>query len=399
MTIFAQMKIAILTSGILPIPAVKGGAVENLIDFYLEFNEQHRLHDITVYSVGDHLTKGHPALQSEVNHYHHVEIWSFWSKVRKHLHKLLHGKQYYHYTIEYYLAQALKDIRRKDYDVVIIENRPGYALPVAACTKARIVLHQHNDFLNSDSPKGRAIYDVAWRIITVSDYIGRRVKTLDTESTKCITVNNGIDQAAFSATVAMGISRDDLGLLPADFVLVYSGRINAEKGIKQLIEAVVRLKDYPDIKLLVLGSSFFGDAGADNPFISGLKQLAAPLAGRIVFTGFIPYSQMPGYLKLADVAVIPSMWDDPFPTSVIEAMCMGLPVIATQRGGIPEEASPENAILLPTDGDFTGRLVDAILSLYDDSEKRLAMGQQSALLSARFGKERFARDFFTALEF
>ena len=45
------MKIAILTSGILPVPAVLGGAVENLIDYYLEYNNQHQLHDITVYSV------------------------------------------------------------------------------------------------------------------------------------------------------------------------------------------------------------------------------------------------------------------------------------------------------------------------------------------------------------
>lgn len=47
------MKIAILTSGILPVPAVLGGAVENLIDYYLENNNQHQLHDITVYSVAD----------------------------------------------------------------------------------------------------------------------------------------------------------------------------------------------------------------------------------------------------------------------------------------------------------------------------------------------------------
>lgn len=45
------MRIAILTSGILPIPAVLGGAVENLIDYYLEYNNQHSLHDISVYSV------------------------------------------------------------------------------------------------------------------------------------------------------------------------------------------------------------------------------------------------------------------------------------------------------------------------------------------------------------
>ena len=56
------MKIAILTSGILPVPAVQGGAVENLIDFYLEYNCQHHLHDITVYSVWNPDISQHPAL-------------------------------------------------------------------------------------------------------------------------------------------------------------------------------------------------------------------------------------------------------------------------------------------------------------------------------------------------
>ena len=41
------MKIAILTSGILPVPAVNGGAVENHIDFYLKYNHEHRLHEMT----------------------------------------------------------------------------------------------------------------------------------------------------------------------------------------------------------------------------------------------------------------------------------------------------------------------------------------------------------------
>ena len=45
------MKIAILTSGILPVPAVQGGAVENLIDYCLEYNERHSLHEIMLLSL------------------------------------------------------------------------------------------------------------------------------------------------------------------------------------------------------------------------------------------------------------------------------------------------------------------------------------------------------------
>ena len=74
------MKIAILTSGILPVPATKGGAVENLTDFYLEYNDKYQLHDITVYSVDDEDAMHHPALQSAVNHYSFVDVRSFGAK-------------------------------------------------------------------------------------------------------------------------------------------------------------------------------------------------------------------------------------------------------------------------------------------------------------------------------
>ena len=77
------MKIAILTSGILPVPAVQGGAVENLIDFYLEYNDQHRLHDITVYSVWHPDVEKHPALKSEVNRYKYINGKTLFAKIWK----------------------------------------------------------------------------------------------------------------------------------------------------------------------------------------------------------------------------------------------------------------------------------------------------------------------------
>ena len=72
------MKIAVLTSGILPVPAVLGGAVENLIDFYLEYNEAHQLHDITVYSVSNPKIKKHPARTSKFNNYYYIDINGLW---------------------------------------------------------------------------------------------------------------------------------------------------------------------------------------------------------------------------------------------------------------------------------------------------------------------------------
>ena len=99
------MKIAILTCGILPIPAVQGGAVENLIDFYLEYNNQKRLHDITVFSPWDAKVEKHPALSSDVNHYVFIDTSNFKARIERKIYKYFHSNEYYNHFIEYYFEQ------------------------------------------------------------------------------------------------------------------------------------------------------------------------------------------------------------------------------------------------------------------------------------------------------
>ena len=390
------MKIAILTSGILPLPAVQGGAVENLTDFYLEYNNQHRLHDITIYSVWHPDVERHPALQSTVNHYVYIKVTGLWAKLKKKWYQHTHHEEYYHYTIEFYLQEAIKDISRRSYDIILIENRPAYALKLKEVSNAKLVYHLHNEKLDSKSEKALDIYNAATCIITVSDYIKSRVLTINHYDKKTTTVYNGIDLHAFSSC-NHSINRNSIGLQEDDFVMVFSGRVTAEKGIMQLIEAMTLLQDLPRIKLLVIGSSFYGNDDNENSFAKALREKAAHLSDRIIFTGFIPYAQMPNYLQIADIAVIPSVWDDPFPTTVLEAQATGLPIISTRRGGIPGEVTEESAILLDTDEYFVDNLATAIRDLYQHPEKRKALGQAGLLHSQYFNKERFAKDFFEAL--
>ena len=77
------MNIAILTSGILPVPAVQGGAVENLIDFCLDYNNQHHLHKITVFSINHPKLQNLGLLDTDVNHYYHIDTTSWIAKIRK----------------------------------------------------------------------------------------------------------------------------------------------------------------------------------------------------------------------------------------------------------------------------------------------------------------------------
>ncbi len=388
------MKIAILTSGILPVPAVQGGAVETLTDFYLSYNDRHQLHDITVYSVWHPAVEKHPAQQSAVNHYIYIKTIGLWTRAKKKLYQARHGQEYYHYTIEYYLNESLKHIRTQQYDVILLENRPGYALKLKDATEARLVYHLHNEKLSTQVARYQEIYDAASSILTVSDYIKSRVQTINPQDTKTHTVHNGIDLQAFRQMPA----KQPIQLDADDFLLVYSGRVNREKGIMELVEALALLKAYTHIKLLVIGGSFYGNATHDDPFIRELKAKAASLQDRIIFTGFIPYTNIPAYLSMAHVAVIPSVWDDPFPTTVLEAQAMGLPIITTRRGGIPEEVTEEQAFILQTDEHLVDNLAKAILDLYQHPEKRQQMSKASLERSKMFDKETYARNFLKALE-
>lgn len=386
------MRIAILTSGILPVPAVQGGAVENLVDFYLAYNDQHRLHDITVFSVWHPDVEKHPALKSEVNHYIYIKVTGWWAKMKKRLYQKTHGEEYYHYVIEYFLEQTLKQIRKQQYDLIILENRPGYALKLKKATSADIVCHLHNDMLNNESQQSTDIYHAISCFITVSDYIANRVRTIAPAENKCVTVHNGIDIHAFTP--------NKLSLRPAslngdDFVIVYSGRINPEKGIRELIEAM-NIITHP-LKLLVLGSSFYGNANNEDPFLCELKKMAEPIKDRIIFTGFIPYSDIPKYLNMADIAVLPSMWEEPFGLTMAEAQATGLPIITTRRGGIPEVVTEENAILLDVSDHFVDDLAAAILDLYSHPEKRKQMSKASLQHAQYYNHQNYAKDFFHAL--
>ena len=202
----------------------------------------------------------------------------------------------------------------------------------------------------------------------------------------------------FSPSTVRTVSREQLGLRNDDFIIVYSGRINKDKGISELIEALLMLQDLPNIKLLVIGSSYFGNANEEDDFLRSLKEKSKRIKNNIIFTGYIPYDKMPSYLSLADVAAIPSVWDDPFPTTVLEAQAMGLPIIASNRGGIPEEVGAGNAFIVHTEKDYTTHLADAIRQLYNSPKIKKEMGNASLLHSIYFNKERFARDFFYALE-
>lgn len=389
------MKIAILTCGILPIPAVQGGAVENLIDFCMEYNHKKKRHDITVYSPWDAKAANHPALSSNVNHYHYIDVTSLKARIARKIYGFFHSSEYYNYFIEYYFEKVYADLKKKNYDYIILENSPGHAYKLSQRGFKNLILHLHNDLLNSNTRYHDEIFNGNIKILTVSNYIKERVSSIQ-PCDKIQTVYNGIDLKHFSSKSLSPISRKKMGFSEKDFVMIYSGRINNEKGISELIDALLLLKDFPKIKLLIIGGTFFNNTNDDDKFVCALKEKAKRVEDKITFTGFIPYHNVPNYLQLADIAIIPSMWDEPFGLTVVEAMAMGLPLIATKSGGIPEIC--EDVATIVDREHIVDNLVKAILDLYQHPEKRLQMSKASINRAKDFDKETFAQNFFAALE-
>ena len=389
------MKIAILTCGMLPLPAVQGGAVENKIDFILEYNEKMKLHDITVYSPWNQEAVNHPATSSDVNHYVYINVSSIIAKIARRLYGYFHSGEYYNYFIEYYFEKTYAHLKRQNFDRIYLDNCPGYVCKLSQRGHKNIVLRLGNDLLNSTSKNHDIIFNNLSKILTCSNYIKERVSTIRQDS-KIQTLYNGIDVMAFSPNKVPHKKRTEIGLSKEDFVIEYSGRINKDKGVTELIDAMLKLHDKPNIKLMIIGSSFFANATNEDKFINSIKEKAKKIENRIVFTGFIPYSQMPSYLRLADIAALPSMWEEPFGLTIVEAMAAGLPLITTRSGGIPEIC--EGVATIVERDNVIDHLVTAIIDLYEHPEKRKQMTETSLERAKLFNKETFAKNFFFAIE-
>lgn len=114
-----------------------------------------------------------------------------------------------------------------------------------------------------------------------------------------------------------------------DFIF-FAGRLTPGKGINLLLKSFVNVcKIYPKLRLLIAGEGFL-KKGIKN-FIKNNN-----LEGKIELLGQISYIRTLFYLKKSLVCVVPSVWEEPFGRVALEAQFLGIPVVATNRGGLPE---------------------------------------------------------------
>lgn len=86
---------------------------------------------------------------------------------------------------------------------------------------------------------------------------------------------------------------------------------------------------------MLVGSSWFG-SNQENTYTKELKKLGEQLGSQLLFTGFIPKKELPKFYAISEIFCLPSIMEDPSPNVCYEAQASGLPILSSNRGGIPE---------------------------------------------------------------
>jgi glycosyltransferase involved in cell wall biosynthesis len=150
-------------------------------------------------------------------------------------------------------------------------------------------------------------------------------------------ITTGVDTDAFAPRPRDESFRARHGVNAHESLIACVGRLGRYKGQEHAIAAFARLcRQRDDVRLLLVG---------DGRFRADLEAQAAPLGDRVIFTGAL--GDVRPALAASDVFLNPSD-EEGMPGAVLEAMSMGIPVIATSVGGTPEViVNAETGLLVP----------------------------------------------------
>jgi len=159
-------------------------------------------------------------------------------------------------------------------------------------------------------------------------------------------------------------------------LLAFAGRMTAPKALGVALEAVAQV---PAVELQLAGD---GDERAELE----ARAHALGLDGRVCFLGPLPRDEVLALFRRSDAALLSSAWEN-FPHTLVEALAVGTPAIATDVGGVREIVTDgENGLLVaPGDPDA---LADAIRRFFDDDELRARLSSAAAPSVERFSAER-----------
>jgi spore coat protein SA len=389
------MKIGIITPADLPVPSVLGGAIETLVDNFIKENEKEGQFELVVYSkyYSRSFEESKKYTKTRFNWIRENSGYRIINFLFRVLRKIGIIKTLYDVWLVYQFIKM--DLP----DVILVEGNPAYVkyLKKRLDPGCRILFHIHA--LLNDDKYGylNDAFEFSDQIIVVSEYIKsnllRRFK-IDTNKVKV--VFNCASEIYFNNHVPgwdIISLKNKLRLSSNDFVLIFAGRLVPEKGLLELVKACNLLKNKITFKLIIVGSfgSDFGKISSQpNSFKGIIHDEILENETNFRFCGYVSNESLSDYYSCADLAVFPSLTEEAAGLVAIEAMALSLPIIYSNKGGIPEYVSQKCGIMVDMGAEnCIDQIADSILTLHDNYEMRKSMSSASLQNAKRFTPKKY----------
>lgn len=382
------MRICLITPQFFPVPAVRGGAVEQLITMLVEENEIEHKMDITCVSVWDEKAE---AISKKMKHTEFIYI-----PLREEKNQLDCKKNDERFVN--YMEAVYEKIKERTFDYIVIcgGNVIGYKEMMKKFPYEKNIVYLHGTALMAQE-----LQEVYKYFIVVSDYVGnifKRSNLLTPDRIKVL--KNGIDYKSFVQTISQEEKRalrEKYKIQQDDITIMFCGRTVKEKGIKELLLAFKNMKNRDNCKVVIVGNSNFANE-VQTEYDKQLKEIAKEVNDKVIFTGFIPNKELYKIHQIADIAVVPSMFEEAFCLAVVEAMASGLPVITTDSGAIPEIVDDTCAFMIKRDEELIQNMTEKLELLSQDEELRRKMGQNGKKIAEKYNEHHYYLEFCKTIE-
>lgn len=306
------------------------------------------------------------------------------------------------------------DIKRRfqkeKYDAVYISGYIRGALTIANLNSNRCPVYYHHhvctDLLNDRSIRGRDLFEQCKKVGFVSNYCCNVAQTRNRKYDKKIALfSNCIDTNKFilkGKPEIRQVIREKYKINEEDIVFVFVGRFVENKGVYQLIKAFSQIIEEVDsAKLLLVGGETYS-SNTKTKYVKKCRDLIQTMADKIILTGYISNNSLPSIFAAADVACIPSVYEEACGLTALEAMASGLPVITTDAGGIKEYVPGECKFVSEwkkgmNPDEIIPELKSAMIELSRDRSLRIKMGQAAQKEVSKYDIQNYLEKFASFL--
>ena len=367
-------KIAIIAPCILPVPALMGGAVEELVTCIINHNEISKNYAIDLYTIANCSYNLQDYSYTNIIPIPLDEISLQLDKVSDKYYRTVKNKSAKRPFDTKIMAEFLKRTSEMDesYYAVMVENQMSLAVELIRQTEGSrdfpIYFHMHNDVDIYRSPEYiRTLVKNGVQFIAVSQYIKEQILKYSAEAVVHILRN--------------GISFDDYPMTTraadGQIKYLYAGRIIQDKGVLELIDAFIKMRErLPEELKNRITLDIIGFIEKPAPYERAVLEKAKKYADIIKCQNRISTSRLAEKYNEYDVVLMPTLIEESFGLVALETIAKGIPLITTNSGGVPEVVG-EGAIIINKENNLVDKLTDAMTKLAVDENFRRELGKKA----------------------